>query len=171
MCVRADPIALTIPWANAGNDRFFGGSPDQLQQIRADCHPYVDAELDAVSCDCAQRVLAAKLRIGAVDHLGRDAGTHRVEHISAGEINCGRTVEVQVDVGTISGDNGAKDPHDVSPREEMGFQASGAHAALAVDIQTRLRTHDFGDDDRTGMEPGRKLMPIRLRRLTSAPHI
>ena len=44
--------------------------------------------------------------IGAVDHFRIHAGLHGVEHVAAGQVDGGRAVEVEVDVGPLGGDDG-----------------------------------------------------------------
>ena len=55
-------------------------------------------QLDAVG-DGAEGRLFRFLRIGAIDHFRIDARLHGVEHVAAGKVDRGCTVEVEVDVG------------------------------------------------------------------------
>ena len=54
-----------------------------------------------------ERGLAARVGVGAVDHLGIDAGLDGVEHVAAGQVDGGGAVEIQVDVGPMGGDDRA----------------------------------------------------------------
>ena len=58
----------------------------------------------------AMALSVARLRalgVGAIDHLGVDAGLHGVQHVAAGQVDGRRLVEIEVDVGAVGGDDRA----------------------------------------------------------------
>ena len=110
-----------------------------------------DLQFHAVFGDGAERGLSAALGVGAVDHLGVDAGPHRVDHIAPGQIDGGRAVKVQIDAGAVSGDDGVNHTHHVAAGQVMRLEPGGGHAGLPADVQARLRRHDLGLDDDSGI--------------------
>ena len=129
--------------ADAGNDRLFRRSANQLLQVRADRHPGSNAQFHAVLGDGAERRLAAAARIGTIDDLRMDAGPHRIHHIASRQVDGRRSIEVQVDVRPMRRDDGMDHVHHVAARQIMSLQARRADAGAAIDVQAGLRGHDL----------------------------
>jgi hypothetical protein len=142
---RANGGDNSLPYA--GDDRFFCGPSDKLCQVSAHSHPGTDAEFDPVLGDSAKSCLGGG-RIGAIDNLGIDAGLDGVEHIAAGEVDGGGTVEVEVDIGAVGRNDSTNDSRHISPGQVVGFEPSGCNSRRRVGPHTRLHGGDLGLDDR-----------------------
>ena len=113
--------------ADAGDDRLFGGPADQLLQVRPHRHPGLDLHLDAVLGDAVEGFAAGAPR-GAVDHLGIDAGLHGLQHVAAGQVDGGRQLEIQFELGLAGGDQRPDHQRHVAAGQVVGLQALGGHA-------------------------------------------
>src|SRR5262249_13855908 len=71
---------------------------------------------------------------------------------AAGQIDGGSTVKIQIDVGSLSGNDGANDARDIAARQIMGFQAAGGNAGVRIGAHTGLHGHDFGLNDDAGID-------------------
>ena len=88
-------------------------------------------------------------RIGAVDHLGVDAGADGVEHVAAGQVDGGGPVEVQIDVGAMGGDDRVDHVRHVAAGQIVGLETPRGDAVTTVDAQAGLHRHDLGLHDQS----------------------
>ena len=91
-------------FADAGDDRFFGGPADQALDVGAHGDAGFDVKLNAVLGDAVDGWLA-EVRIGHVDDLGIHAGLHGIENIAAGQVDRGGGLPGKIDVGLVGGDH------------------------------------------------------------------
>ena len=96
LCVEAEPMVVTIPSPTAGDDRFLASTTDQAVDIGAHGHSAGGLDLNAV--------FGNRRNQGRVDHLGIDADFDRIEHIAARQVDAGRALKAQIDVGLVGRD-------------------------------------------------------------------
>ncbi len=89
---------------NACDDRFFGGSTDQLFQIGSDRYSGHHFQLDSILGDGGQGIASAVAGVRAIDHFRMDTGPNRLQNIATGQINGRRLVEVEVDPRAMGSD-------------------------------------------------------------------
>ena len=130
-------------FAHPGNDRLFGGPADDLPQVRPHRYPGLDLQLDSVLGHAVERFSAAAAD-GTVDHLGIDAGLDGFEHVSSGQVDGGRQLEVEVQLGLVCSHQGTHHQGDVSAGQVVGFQVLGGEAIIA---QPGLHRHDLAADN------------------------
>ena len=72
--------------ADAGDDRLFRGAANEPLNIRPDGHPGLGPELNTILGHGVDGVFTL-FRIGAINHLGIDAGLNRIQDIASGQID------------------------------------------------------------------------------------
>jgi hypothetical protein len=125
-------MAVTMPFADAGDDRFLGGSADQAFDVGAHGDAGFDFQLDAVLGHAVDAV-AAHGGAGDVDHFRIHAGLHGIENVAAGQIDGGRGLPGQIDVGLVGGDHGVDDALHVAAGQHVRF-----HFRVVTLIPARL---------------------------------
>ena len=93
-------------------------------------------QLDAVLGLAVDRGLAHR-RAGHVDHFRIHAGLHGVENVAAGEVDRGRGLPRQIDVGLVGGDHRVDD---------------ALHVAAGQDVRLHLGLRDMSSPARTGLD-------------------
>src|SRR5690606_37807590 len=94
--------------ADAGDDGFLGGAADEAGEVGAHGDAGAGLELYAVLGDGIDRVPPLR-RARAVDDLRVHAGGDGLEDVAAGEVDGGADVPVEIDLGSLGGDEGADD--------------------------------------------------------------
>ena len=133
--------------AHPGDDRLFRGAADELLDVGPHGDPGTDLQLDAVLGDGAECGAAGALGIGAIDHLGTDAGLDGVNNVAARQVDGRRAVEIQIDVGAMGGDDRLDDVGDAAAGEEVGLQPPGRDAGLQLRADAGLNGHDLPPHD------------------------
>ena len=86
---------------NAGNDRLFRRTTNQLFQVGSNGHSCTNSKFDTIFGDRAKNRFSTSLRIRAINDLRINTGSNRVHYVTAGKVNGCRTVEIQIDPGTL----------------------------------------------------------------------
>ena len=140
------------PFAHSGDDRVFSRTTDEPFQIGTNRDSRSNAKLDTVFGDSAQSCLVRLFGVGAVDHFGINARLNRIQHVTSRKVDCRSSVEVEVDVRPVRGDNGPYDVGHISPRQVVGFKSFGRDAGFSFASDPCLHTHDLRLNDRPGVD-------------------
>jgi hypothetical protein len=92
--------------------------------------------------------LATALKVARSDFSGLGQS---IEHVATGEIDGRGLVEIQIDVGTLGGDDGVDHARHVTTSEVVGFEPAGGNAILGVGSDSCLHGHDLAIDDDSGI--------------------
>ena len=122
--------------------------PISCAKIRShrDARPH--QQLDAVLGDGAQRRAARFFGIGAIDHFRVNARPHGVEHIAPGQVDGGRPIEIEIDIGPVRRDQRVDHARHVAAGQVVGFEPPRGDARMRVVADAGLHGHDLGFDDR-----------------------
>ena len=110
--------------ADTRDNGFFARAADQTVDIRADGDARLGTQLNAVLRDCGDD--------GGFDDLRGDGHLHRLEHVTAREVNRARLLERHRDVRALRRNQGVNHAVHVAAGEEVRFQLGD------VQPQTRL---------------------------------
>ena len=138
-------------FADAGDDRLFGRSADQLIQVRPHRDAGFDFELNAVLGHGVERFCLPEPRARAVDHFGIDARLHGFEHVAAGQVDGRGQLEIEVDrLGLVGGDDRADHQRHVAAGQVVGFERLAGDAGRFA--QAGLHGHDLAAHDHLGID-------------------
>ena len=69
----------------------------------------------------------------AIDHLGIDAGLHRFQHVTAGQVDGRGQLETEIDrLGLVGGDDGPNHQRHVAAGQVMGLKRPAGDAGRFV---------------------------------------
>ena len=109
-------------------------------------------KLDAVLGDGAERGFAAAPGVRTIDDLGVHAGTNCIEDVTAGQIDGGRTIKVEVDPRALGRDDGVDHAHHVAAGQVVRFETRRRDSRSTIHIQTGLPSHHLGIHDDAGVD-------------------
>ena len=135
---RADRLDDTF--ADAGDDRFFGGTADEAFEFRSHRDAGFGQQLNAVLADRVEELLALG-RIGAVDDFRIDAGANGFENIAASEVDGGGGFPREFEAGFVCGNDGGGGLRHVAARQEVRFEVRRRH------LHARLHERDLLAND------------------------
>src|SRR5262249_9851545 len=94
-------------FADAGDDRLFGGPAHQPVELGTDRPGGAHLQLDAVAADAFQVCLSLR-RIGAIDDARIDVNLNGFENVAASELDALCNMPWQIDAGFMGGDDGLR---------------------------------------------------------------
>ena len=106
--------------------------------------PFLAMALSVLRCEL--------VGVGAVDHLGIDAGLHGFQHVAPGQVDGRRLVEVEIQVGAVGGDDRADHVGHVAAGQVVGLQTPRGDARLPLPPDARLHRHDLALHDHPGVD-------------------